>query len=118
MFGVNSKYKLASYIVVILYRFVMYYIFYVCSYLCTCDHMIKYTDVAIDYLTIQDEVTKLQLVNEQMNNVINNQKTELSTVGKVLELKEAEASQLALQKIQEVMLLQTIVCVALSYQVM
>ena len=44
-----------------------------------------------------------------MNNVINNQKAELSRMEKmVLELKEAEASKLAFQKIQEVILPQTI----------
>ena len=44
-----------------------------------------------------------------MNNVINNQKAELSKTEKViLELKEPEASKLAFQKIQEVILPQTI----------
>ena len=44
-----------------------------------------------------------------MNNVINNQKAELSRMEKmILELKEAEASKLAFQKIQEVILPQTI----------
>ena len=43
-----------------------------------------------------------------MNNVINNQKAELSKTEKmILELKEAEASKLAFQKIQEVILPQT-----------
>ena len=44
-----------------------------------------------------------------MNNVINNQKAELSKTEKmILELKEPEASKLAFQKIEEVILPQTI----------